>query len=261
MKARLTIYLHLFLTSTRLSHGSRAEGHVCTAIETLVQQVPMLSQAEAWCLYQVMLPWIGRWLTYRGRNSNGHEDPKDWKQMQRLEWYPLLYYQVLTLSLCIAKLWVKMSTQQGLPECTFSCSLQIIVVTQLLSRLNPHGIRAHAKFIQIPKSLTYSPYWCLGLVEPILILPVCWKTLTKVHGDVMLTWLSYWFPCAQGHWNQICGAPLHIAQASMTWCTTSMLWGLLNLGGYSESSDICTCRPFCLYFIVHVDICCMCDSL
>ena len=32
-------------------------------------------------------------------------------------------------------------------------------------------------------------------------------------------------------------------------------------GGYSESSDICTCRLFCLYFIVHVDICCMCDSL
>ena len=33
------------------------------------------------------------------------------------------------------------------------------------------------------------------------------------------------------------------------------------MGGYSESSDICTCRLFCLYFIVHVDICCMCDSL
>ena len=32
-------------------------------------------------------------------------------------------------------------------------------------------------------------------------------------------------------------------------------------GGYSESLDICTCRLFCLYFIVHVDICCMRDSL
>ena len=35
----------------------------------------------------------------------------------------------------------------------------------------------------------------------------------------------------------------------------------LHIGGYSESSDICTCRLFCLYFIVHVDICCMRDSL
>ena len=35
----------------------------------------------------------------------------------------------------------------------------------------------------------------------------------------------------------------------------------IDYGGYSESSDICTCRLFCLYFIVHVDICCMCDSL
>ena len=35
----------------------------------------------------------------------------------------------------------------------------------------------------------------------------------------------------------------------------------LHIGGYSESSDICTCRLFCLYFIVHVDICCMHDSL
>ena len=42
---------------------------------------------------------------------------------------------------------------------------------------------------------------------------------------------------------------------------SSISMHVIFLGGYSESSDICTCRLFCLYFIVHVDICCMCDSL
>ena len=60
------------------------------------------------------------------------------------------------------------------------------------------------------------------------------------------------------------GVPNHVTSDQGTEFVSHffrLLGKALDMGGYSESSDICTCRLFCLYFIVHVDICCMCDSL
>ena len=62
-------------------------------------------------------------------------------------------------------------------------------------------------------------------------------------------------PCFENTWSTNSFASIGAVMVSMVGMNSDCL------GGYSESSDICTCRVFCLYFIVHVDICCMRDSL